>query len=136
MKAAGGIKLVTMRSLTFAFLAVSTAMQVFAEEAPSQGVRGKLLQVLSGPVVIGTIDRARVEVSAEKDADSLHFQLDTFFKQPIFKQPILAIANGKSVHVSYRRHTCLIRSYTPGKCFCCLGETDVDFHEDDESKAK
>jgi hypothetical protein len=40
MKAAGGIKLFTMRSLTFAHLAVSTAMQVFAAEA--QVLRGRL----------------------------------------------------------------------------------------------
>jgi hypothetical protein len=84
MKPAGGIKLITMRNLTFALVLVSAAMQVFAAEAPAQELLGIHDMVLRG-----------------------HFT-----------------------------DSCLIRSYTPGKCFCCLDETDLDFHQDDESKAK
>jgi hypothetical protein len=133
-------------------LLFSFALPAFAGgPAGAKEIRGKLIQPESGPVSLQT-GGSKVEIEADKDSNSVlhdrrlgayevalhgHFTDATHFHlDPFFLKPILAVKDGKEIHVSYWCSTCSIRSYTPGKCWCCQGETDLDLHGDDGNKAQ
>jgi hypothetical protein len=53
-----------------------------------------------------------------------HFQID-----PIHTRPLRVFKDGKPKLVTYWCETCSIRTWTPGKCWCCQEETALDLRD-------
>jgi hypothetical protein len=54
---------------------------------------------------------------------------DSFEIEPFHKRPLYAWQNGKRLHVTYWCDVCYIRTYAPGKCWCCQKDTELDLKE-------
>ena len=52
-----------------------------------------------------------------------------FAVNPIHKPALFAYKEGHRYQVSYWCPVCSIRSYSPGKCWCCQEETHLDLIE-------
>ncbi|MBI3680238.1 MAG: hypothetical protein HY235_07550 [Acidobacteria bacterium] len=48
---------------------------------------------------------------------------------PIHKRALFVHQNRKRLFVTYWCEVCAIRTYTPGKCWCCQQETALDLRE-------
>ena len=48
---------------------------------------------------------------------------------PSHTWPLRVLRDGRRLLVTYWCDTCSIRSYTPGTCVCCQGETDLALRE-------
>jgi len=57
-------------------------------------------------------------------ADPGHFEIDKIHTRSIFVHK-----GGKRLIVTYWCDVCYIRTYTPGKCWCCQKYTDLDLRE-------
>ncbi len=53
----------------------------------------------------------------------------TFIIQPIHKRAMYVHKDGKRLFVTYWCDVCSIRTYTPGRCWCCQDETVLDLKE-------
>lgn len=56
---------------------------------------------------------------------------DTLRIDPIHTRSMFVHKNGKRLMVTYWCAVCAIRTYTPGKCWCCQEETALDLIEHD-----
>ncbi|MCX6604370.1 MAG: hypothetical protein NTV52_12340 [Acidobacteria bacterium] len=98
-------------------------------------LKGDLLETSSGPVkltgdepTLGVIRDPRViglelEVVGEaRGAGALEIG-------PIHKRALYAIKSGQRLFVTYWCDICSIRTYTPGQCWCCQEQTELDLRE-------
>ena len=117
-------------------LYVVAASALRAESSAS--IRGKLKT--GNPATIGTIqlsgddatlgvlndprlDGADFEVLGHA-IDPKHFEVDKIHTRSLF-----AYQAGKRLMITYWCDVCYIRTYTPGKCWCCQKDTDLDLRE-------
>ena len=56
---------------------------------------------------------------------------DTVTIQPIHTAALFAYKDGKRLRVTYWCDVCAIRTYTPGLCWCCREETELDLRDPD-----
>ena len=57
-------------------------------------------------------------------------QVDGSFKvEPMHTRSIFVHKEGKRLMVTYWCDVCYIRSYIPGKCWCCQKDTELDLRE-------
>lgn len=49
--------------------------------------------------------------------------------EPIHKKGMFVHKEGKRLFVTYWCDICSIRTYTPGKCWCCQEDTELDIRE-------
>lgn len=56
--------------------------------------------------------------------DPTHFDVDKIHTRSLFVHK-----GGKRLMVTYWCDVCYIRTYTPGKCWCCQKDTDLDLRE-------
>ena len=121
------------------FLFLFPAFRVLAAAgAPSVSVRGKLV---TGPPprisnVLMTGDEATRGVLSDPRlegadfevlghaVDPTHFEVDKIHTRSLFVHK-----DGKRLMVTYWCDVCYIRTYTPGKCWCCQKDTDLDLRE-------
>ncbi len=112
-----------------------------ASDPVSVALRGKLVQQ-DGKAFIDAPDHKHVSLSADElttkillderlnnsDFEVLgHFtSADRFAVDPFEKRPAYVYVNGKRKVVSYWCDVCYIRTYSPGKCWCCQKYTDLD----------
>ncbi len=92
-------------------------------DAPSGRIRltgdEPTLGVLNDPRVIGL----ELELIGEsRGADALEIG-------PIHKKAMYAVKDGKRLFVTYWCDICSIRTYTPGQCWCCQEQTELDLRE-------
>jgi hypothetical protein len=98
---------------------------VAAEWMETGGKRVKLsgdeptLGVLRDPRVIGL----ELEVLGETRG------AEAFAIGPIHKKALYAIKNGERLFVTYWCDICSIRTYTPGQCWCCQEQTELDLRQ-------
>ncbi|HBY60063.1 MAG TPA: hypothetical protein DEH78_09585 [Solibacterales bacterium] len=52
-----------------------------------------------------------------------------FVIEPIYKRATFVHRDGKRLMVTYWCAVCAIRSYTPGLCWCCQEDTELDLKE-------
>jgi len=57
---------------------------------------------------------------------------DRFIIGPIHKKSMWVHKSGKKLMITYWCDVCSIRTYSPGKCWCCQEETELDLREPDE----
>jgi hypothetical protein len=121
------------------FLAVA-AVPLFAQTA----LRGKLDKAPDGRPAIRTSDGRLVFVEGDeptagvlRDARLFGSEMellgkgegDRFAVNPIHTSAIFVHKDGKRLRVTYWCEVCSIRTYTPGKCWCCQEETEIDLRE-------
>lgn len=54
---------------------------------------------------------------------------EDFQVNPMHTRPLFAYQNGKRLYVTYWCDVCYIRTYAPGKCWCCQKDTELDLRE-------
>ena len=52
-----------------------------------------------------------------------------FDVEKIHKKALFVHRGGKRLYVTYWCDVCYIRTFSPGKCWCCQKETDLDLRE-------
>ena len=63
------------------------------------------------------------EVLGQSQADG------TFKVDPMHTRSLFVHKDGKRLIVTYWCDVCYIRTYTPGKCWCCQKDTELDLRE-------
>jgi hypothetical protein len=113
-----------------------------AAEPASVPLRGKLIQESGKPPSIETSPGKRVELSGDEPTlkvlndDRLKnsdFEVEGHFSSPdhfdvdhIHTRSLFVYKDGKRQMVTYWCDVCYIRTYSPGKCWCCQKNTDLD----------
>jgi hypothetical protein len=119
-----------------------------AGEGASVPLRGKLVQQEGKPPAIVTAERKTVYLSSGDEIQKLledkrlagsdfeamgHFTAtDRFAVDPVHTRPVFVYKNGKRLYVTYWCEVCAIRTYSPGKCWCCQQDTHLDFRETEQ----
>lgn len=130
------------RTFLWAILSVFVVPIVRASEPKAVPLRGRLRQPASGSPYIETADGRRIQLDGDepthkvladdrlKDTD---FEVigepqsgDRFDVQKIHIPSLFVYQNGKRMQVSYWCDVCYIRTSSPGKCWCCQKNTDLD----------
>lgn len=94
------------------------------------------LAVQGGKTVTLEGDPSTTGVIQDKRLKGLTFELlgaytpsGAFRIDPIHKQAMFVRKDGKKLFVTYWCAICSIRTYTPGICYCCQDETELDLRE-------
>ena len=108
-----------------------------------ESIQGTLL-VASGKPLLETEnkktplagDESTMGVLLDKRVRGLLFQLagklegsGTFAVGPIHTKSMVVLKNNQKLFVTYWCDICSIRTYTPGICWCCQEETELDLRE-------
>jgi len=115
-------------------------------------IRGKLtkgpddkpaLQTTEGKLVLLTGDEDTLGVLRDKRLAGADFEVagkfntpDQFTINPIHTRAMFVHKDGKKLLVTYWCDICAIRTYTPGICWCCREETELDLREPDKVDSK
>ncbi len=136
------------------FLAASAACLVSLAASDLVTLRGKLLHRDGRPSALELTGGKMVELGGDPDTDVVisDKRLDgadlellgrytgagLFRIEPIHTRAMHVHKNGKKLFITYWCDVCAIRTYKPGKCWCCQQETDLDLREslpgDEEAK--
>jgi hypothetical protein len=99
---------------------------------------GPALQVAEGNLIHLEGDKDTIGVTKDKRLLDADFEVsgeyvapDRFRIGPIHKTAMWVHKDGTRYSISYWCPVCSIRSYTPGKCWCCQEETNLDLIPDD-----
>ena len=130
------------RTFLWAIFSVLVTPIVRATEAKVVPLRGRLRQPASGSPHIETPEGRRIQLDGDeptqkvladdrlKDTD---FEVlgelqsgNRFDVQKIHIPSLFVYLNGKRMQVSYWCDVCYIRTSSPGKCWCCQKNTDLD----------
>lgn len=130
--------------LTLVLAAAASALS--AAPAPLS-VRGKLVQADGKPRLETAGKTVFLEAADEPIAGVLrdsrlagaelevvgHFTApDRFLVDPVHTRPVFVHKGGKRLYVTYWCELCAIRTYTPGKCWCCQEDTELDLRETEQ----
>jgi hypothetical protein len=55
-----------------------------------------------------------------------------FLVDPFHTRAMFVHKDGKRLIITYWCNVCYLRTYTPGKCWCCQKYTDLDLRENDD----
>ena len=125
-----GLPLVTLRSALAAAAATATIRGKLAtsktnpELQTSDGRRIPLSGDAPTTGVLGDDRLQGVDFEATGTQGENKFQID-----PIHTKAMFVLKNGKKLFITYWCDVCYIRTYTPGICWCCQKETDLDLRE-------
>ena len=116
------------------FFFLTFGLAAHAADAP-KSVRGKLKDgAINGVKLTG--DDATLGVLTDPRLDGMDFEVLGHFTDPthfdvdkIHTRSMFVHQAGKRLMVSYWCDVCYIRTYTPGKCWCCQKDTDLDLRE-------
>ena len=111
--------------------------------AGTPGLRGKLktgaaptIEAEPGKAVLLSGDDATKGVLGDPRLDGSDFEVLGHFIDPthfdvdkIHTKSLFVIKGGKRLMVTYWCDVCYIRTYTPGKCWCCQKDTDLDLRD-------
>lgn len=117
------------------------ASLAFGAEPGSVSLRGKLIQESGKPPVLETKDKRVVLTGDDPTLKVLNddrlknsdFEVAGHFTSPgefavdhIHTRSLFVYRDGKRQMVTYWCDVCYIRTYSPGKCWCCQKNTDLD----------
>jgi hypothetical protein len=132
-----------MRVLRVAFLFVA-AFAAFAEGPKASVVTGTLMQREGMPPAIQAPDGKLVALGGDPDTLGVlndkrlrgahlevkgHFDGGLFAVDPIHTDALHVHKDGKRLIITYWCELCAIRTYTPGICWCCQENTELDLRE-------
>ncbi|HWQ55197.1 MAG TPA: hypothetical protein VN442_16035 [Bryobacteraceae bacterium] len=123
---------------------LALGMGCLAADSESIAVRGKLMEH-QGKAAIETAARKLIYLEGDEpttgvirdarlrgsdfEARGRFTAPDRFRIDPIHTRAISVYKDGKPRLVTYWCETCGIRSWTPGKCWCCQEETALDLRD-------
>jgi hypothetical protein len=115
-----------------------------AADSKPAAVRGKLAGN-EGKPALETADRKLVYLEADEpitgvlrdkrlkgadfEARGRFVAPDRFRIDPVHTRPVSVYKDGKPLLVTYWCEVCSIRTWTPGKCWCCQEETALDLQD-------
>ena len=67
--------------------------------------------------------------NADLEAIGQTIESGRFKIEPIHTRSLFVHQGGKRLMVTYWCDVCYIRTYTPGKCWCCQKDTELDLRE-------
>ena len=116
-----------------------TTLGIWAREAETtlrgKLLKGDLLETSTGPVrltgdepTLGVIRDSRV-IGLELEVVGEARGTGALEIGPIHKKALYAIKSGQRLFVTYWCDICSIRTYTPGQCWCCQEQTELDLRE-------
>ena len=110
-------------------------------QARKESVRGKLidgpaLQTKEGRVIrlegdeptLGVLKDSRI-VGSDFEVAGSFTTAEQFMIDPIHLRSMFVHKDGKKLMITYWCGVCYIRTYTPGICWCCQDETELDLIE-------
>ena len=119
------------------------AAGIFAAETGANALRGRLLA--GEPPTVETADGRRVPVDGDeqvrgvlRDKRVIGAELEVvgrkdangvFQAAPIHENPLFVHRGGKRLYVTYWCDICAIRTRTPGICWCCQEDTELDLRD-------
>jgi hypothetical protein len=89
---------------------------------------GKLIYLEGDKATVGVLHDARLK-GTQFEALGHLIAPDRFEILPIHKRAMFVHKDGKRLMVTYWCDVCGIRSYTPGPCWCCQQETELDLRD-------
>lgn len=89
---------------------------------------GRLIYLDGDKPTLGVLHDARLQ-GTQFEAVGRFTAPDRFEVLPIYKRAMFVHRDGKRLMVTYWCDVCGIRSYTPGPCWCCQQETQLDLRE-------
>lgn len=105
-------------------------------------VTGQRLQLADGSSLTLTGDDDTVPVLKDKRLIGSEFEVigtrkgNTVTIRPIHLPSLFVHREGKRLRVTYWCDVCAIRTYTPGLCWCCREETELDPRDPDTVEKK
>lgn len=133
-----------MQTRRLFLLAGGSAFALAADPGPTS-LRGKLSRTASGAPAMALGDGRLIVLTGDKDTEGVlrdkriagsvmelrgRFSApDTFTVDPIHTRAMHLHKDGKKFFVTYWCEVCSIRTYTPGKCWCCQEDTELDLRE-------
>ena len=89
---------------------------------------GKKVPLIGDDASIAVLKDSRL---AGMDFEAIgQFNGDGFFVvRPIHTKSMFVHRNGKKLFITYWCDVCSIRTYSPGKCWCCQEDTELDLRE-------
>lgn len=119
------------------------AAGIFAAETVLRPLRGRLLA--GDPPTVETADGRRVPVDGDeqvrgvlRDKRVIGSEVEVmglldpngvFHAAPIHENPLFVHKGGKRLYVTYWCEICAIRTRTPGMCWCCQEDTELDLRD-------
>jgi hypothetical protein len=106
--------------------------------AAATSLRGKLRAGTSPQIdsVALTGDEPTMGVFADENLNGADFEVlgekqpdGKFRADPMHTRSLFVHKDGKRLMVTYWCDVCYIRTYTPGKCWCCQKDTELDLRE-------
>lgn len=111
-------------------------------------VRGKLVQREGKPPALETPDHKIISLDGDEptrgvlndkrlngfdlEAKGQFSDPDHFVVDPIHTKAMFVHKEGRVKVITYWCDICSIRTYTPGKCWCCQQETTLDLRDPDQ----
>ena len=125
------------------YLLLIPAAAVWSAETGSTSLRGRL--VAAEPPAVETADGRRVPVDGDEQVRGVlrdkrvigsDFEVmgrldanGVFQSSPIHENPLFVHKGGRRLYVTYWCDICSIRTRTPGVCWCCQEETELDLRD-------
>lgn len=88
-------------------------------------VGDKVVALLSDEAVGKVLDDERL-IGTELEVEGTAAGDGSFEIDGIHTKPVYTFAQGERLGVSYWCEICYIRTYSPGKCWCCQEDTKLD----------
>ena len=103
-------------------------LNVNAVGKPVLASGGKMVQLEGDDATTGVLKDKRV---AGMDLEAIgHFRApDVFTINPIHTKAMFVHKDDKRLYITYWCDVCSIRTYSPGKCWCCQEDTELDLRE-------
>jgi len=129
-------------------LLLAGAITLIAAEPKTATIEGKLVIHAGAPAALETASGEHIELDGDTPTrkvlhdtriDGMQAQATghytgpgKFLVDPQYKRALLVRKDGKLKMITYWCEVCGIRSYTPGPCVCCQGETEVDLRDPED----
>ena len=89
---------------------------------------GRRIQLAGDASTMGVVNDSRV-VGIEFEVIGTFKSPGEFEIGPIHTKSMYVLKNSHRLFITYWCEVCSIRTYTPGKCWCCQEQTELDLKE-------
>lgn len=89
---------------------------------------GKLVLLGGDKPTLGVLNDKRL-AGADLEVVGRFQEPELFVVDPIHTKAVFVHKDGKRYLITYWCETCAIRTYSPGLCWCCREETELDLRE-------